>query len=106
MPNQQLSEVAVGETRDEITDYTTYKRLASSEKSQANKEMFEKLSAMEHSHYALWMKYCPPGTKEVGPKRGTVSLVLFLRRLLGASFAIKYLESREASTVARYESLK
>ena len=105
MSNQELSEVAVGEARDEMTDYTTYKRLASSEKNQANKEMFEKLSAMERRHYDLWMKYRPQGT-EIGPKKGTVYLVLLLRRIFGASFAIKFLEHREATTVGRSESLK
>jgi vacuolar iron transporter family protein len=106
MSSQQLSEVAVEEARNEITDYTTYKRLASSEKSQTNKEMFEKLSAMEEDHYKLWMRYCPKGTKAIGPKSATVSLVLFLRGIFGASFAIKFLERREKSTVAKYESLK
>ena len=105
MPKQELSEIAVGEARDEMTDYTTYKRLAGSETSEANKEMFGKLSEMEHRHYDLWMKYRPQGT-EIGPKKGTVYLVLFLRRIFGASFAIKYLEHREATTVGKYESLK
>jgi vacuolar iron transporter family protein len=105
MPEQQLSEIAVGEAKDEMTDYTTYRHLAASEKSQSNREMFEKLSAMEHKHYDLWMRYRPKGS-EVGPKRATVYLVLFLRRLFGASFAIKYLERREASTVGKYEALK
>ena len=106
MSTQQLSETAVEEAKNEMTDYTTYKRLATSEKEQSNREMFEKLSAMEHNHYQLWMRYCPKGTKEIGPKSATVSLVLFLRRLFGASFAIKFLERREKSTVAKYESLK
>jgi len=106
MSKQQLSEVAPAEARDEMTDYTTYKRLASSEKNQSNKEMFEKLSAMERNHYDLWMRYCPQGTKDMGPKSGTVYLVLFLRRIFGASFAIKFLERREKNTVGKYESLK
>ncbi len=105
MSKQELSEVAVGEARDEITDYTTYRRLAASEKSKANKEMFEKLSAMEHTHYELWKKYAPQDTKEIRPKGATVNLVLFLRRLFGASFAIKFLERREKSTVKKYEEL-
>jgi vacuolar iron transporter family protein len=104
MSSQELSEIAVSEARDEITDYTTYKRLASSEKSPSNREMFEKLSAMERRHYDLWMKYRPEGT-EIGPKKATVYLVLFLRRLFGASFAIKFLEKRESTTVKRYEAL-
>ena len=106
MSGKRLSKVAVGEARDEMTDYTTYKRLAASEKIQSNRDMFDKLSAMEHTHYKLWMKYAPQGTKEIGPKRGTVYLVLFLRLLFGASFAIKFLERRERSTVGKYEALK
>src|SRR5712692_7151765 len=105
MSKQELSKIAVGEAGDEMTDYTTYKRLASSEKSQSNKDMFEKLSAMEHKHYDLWMKYRPQGAK-VGPKKATVYFVLFLRRLFGASFAIKFLEHREMTTVKKYEALK
>jgi VIT1/CCC1 family predicted Fe2+/Mn2+ transporter len=105
MADQKLSEIAVGEARDEMTDYTTYKRLANSEKSQANREMFEKLSEMERRHYELWMRYRPSGT-EIGPKKATVYFVLLLRYLLGASFAIKFLEHRESSTVKKYESLK
>ena len=106
MSKQELSETAVEEAKNEMTDYATYKRLASSEKAQTNKDMFEKLSAMEQNHYELWKKYCPPDTKEIGPKRATVSLTLFLRRIFGASFAIKFLERREKSTVKKYEELK
>jgi vacuolar iron transporter family protein len=104
--SQQLSETAVEEARNEMTDYTTYQRLAGSEKNPANREMFKKLSAMEHDHYVLWKRYWPQGTQEMGPKSATVSLVLFLRSIFGASFAIKFLERREKSTVAKYESLK
>jgi vacuolar iron transporter family protein len=106
LSKQELSETAVDEAKNEMTDYTTYKKLANSEKAKTNKDMFEKLSAMEHNHYELWKKYCPPGTKEISPKRATVSVVLFLRRIFGASFAIKFLERREKSTVAKYEALK
>ena len=105
MPEEELSKIAAGEAKDEMTDYTTYKRLAASERSKSNREMFEKLSEMESGHYDLWMKYRPHGTK-IGPNKATVFLVLFLRRILGASFAIKFLERREASTVGKYESLK
>ena len=106
MVDQKLAEVALGEAREEATDYTTYKRLAGSEKDKANKEMFEKLTGMEQTHYQLWMRYLPPGTKEIGPKGRTVALTLLLRRVFGASFAIKFLERRERSTASKYESLK
>jgi vacuolar iron transporter family protein len=106
MPEEELSKIAVGEARDEMTDYTTYKRLAGSEKSGTNKEMFEKLSAMEHHHYELWMKYAGKDEKNTGPKKATVYLVLLLRRIFGASFAIKFLERREKTTVGKYEALK
>ena len=90
MAEKELSKIAAGEARDEMTDYTTYKRLAASERSKSNKEMFEKLSEMEHGHYDLWMRYRPQGAK-IGPNKWTVYLVLLLRRIFGASFAIKFL---------------
>jgi vacuolar iron transporter family protein len=108
MTASELSQTAVEEAKDEMTDYTTYKRLAATEKAQSNREMFGKLSEMEHRHYELWKRYLPEGTneKEIGPRKATVSLVLFLRHIFGASFAIKYLERREKSTAAKYEALK
>ena len=106
MSKRELSATALNEAKNEMTDYTTYKRLAGSEKSQLDRDMFEKLSAMERRHYDIWRRYLPKGTGDLGPKNGTVYLVLFLRRILGASFAIKFLERREAGTVAKYESLK
>ncbi|HUI01258.1 MAG TPA: VIT1/CCC1 family protein [Nitrososphaerales archaeon] len=106
MSSQDLAETALKEAKDEMTDYTTYKRLAASEKGKENKDMFEKLSSMERRHYDLWMRYLPKGTPAVGPSNRTVYLTLFLRRVFGASFAIKFLERREAKTVGKYESLK
>jgi len=106
LSNTELAKIAVEEAKDEMTDYTTYKRLSNSEKSQKNKEMFEKLSGMEHTHYELWKRYLPPGTNGPGPRRRTVTTVLLLRRIFGASFAIKFLERRERSTVGKYEALK
>ena len=106
MSNSELSKIALEEAKDEMTDYTTYLRLSKSEKTQSNKALFGKLSAMEHTHYELWKRYLPRGTKDPGPRRGTVALVILLRLAFGASFVIKFLERREKSTAAKYEALK
>ena len=60
---------------------------------------------MELRHYQFWKKYSlsKKGTK---PNWLKVYFVFFLRFIMGASFAIKYLEGQEASTIKKYEALK
>lgn len=106
MSNQELSAVAPREAKNEMTDFAVYSRLSRSERTPASRALFQKLSEMEHSHYELWKGYCPPGTGEIGPRRLTVFVVILLRTVFGPSFAIRFLELREKSTVATYEALK
>jgi VIT1/CCC1 family predicted Fe2+/Mn2+ transporter len=100
-----LSEVAADEGKDELTDYVIYKRLAQSPvvRNSKLKETYHHLSEIEYKHYELWNKYTDQ--RELKIIRPTVYLTLFLRWLLGASFAIKYLERREHATIAKYSAL-
>lgn len=102
-PPEDLVRIAPGEARDELTDFTVYQRLAGTTKGKS-KEVFAKLSAMEHTHYDFWRKFAPG--KEIHPKMRTIYFVLFMRRLLGDSFTIKFLEHRETSTVGKYETIR
>lgn len=99
-----LSEIAVEEARNEITDYTIYKELAKIEKEQRLHGIFARLAKMEYGHYEFWMKYCKDA--KISPNRTKVYFMIILRRLLGAAFVIKYLEGTEGSTIKEYESLK
>lgn len=90
-------------SRDEITDYTVYKKLAalSIEKNADFRLTLQSLAEMEHRHYEFWKKYVPGA--EIKPNTLTVYLSILLRILLGTTFASKYLERNETSVIARYK---
>jgi VIT1/CCC1 family predicted Fe2+/Mn2+ transporter len=73
-------------------------------KDSKTREVFSKLSAMEQRHYEFWKKYC--NGDKIRPNRLKMLFVLLLRWIIGASFAIKYLEGQETSTIRKYESLR
>ena len=90
-------------SRDEITDYTVYKKLAalSIEKNADFRLILQSLAEMELRHYEFWKKYVPGA--EIKPNTLTVYLSILLRVLLGTTFASKYLERNETSVIARYK---
>ncbi len=101
---KRLSEIALQEAKDEITDYTVYKRLSETETSPKLKKMFFDISKMENRHYNFWMGYVKG--KTVKPCFLKVNYVLLLRRLFGASFVVKYLEGSEAAAIRKYSALE
>jgi len=96
----------VEEGTDELIDHEIYLRLAKSalEKNPKFKETYQHLADIEYKHYELWKKYAP--NAEYKLSRITIYFVLLLRQVLGASFAIKYLERREHATIAKYKALE
>lgn len=105
MSSQALAKVAVGEAKDELTDYIIYQRLAQSrlERNPKTREVFLRLAGMEKTHYDFWQKFCPDQT--IKPSRIAIFFVLLMRQILGAAFIVKYLERRERDTVAKYQGL-
>jgi vacuolar iron transporter family protein len=102
-----LSEIAFKESKDELTDYEVYKRLAERQKKNpTSRQVLEKLSQTEYGHYKFWSKYCPDKISEIKVSSLLVNYVLFLRLLFGASFAVKYLERREHSTILKYKNIE
>jgi VIT1/CCC1 family predicted Fe2+/Mn2+ transporter len=99
-----LREIAEEECKDELTDYTAYNRLAARGKPQF-RETIQKISGMEMKHYNFWKKYIPDKAGKIKVSSFVVNYVLFLRFILGASFAIKYLEKKERSTIKKYDSI-
>jgi len=100
-----LQEVASESAKKEITDYTTYKRLStlSIERSAGFRGVMSDLAGMEQRHYEFWVKYVQGKTFK--PSMFTVYVTLFFRILLGTTFASKYLERGEKSTISRYEGV-
>jgi VIT1/CCC1 family predicted Fe2+/Mn2+ transporter len=88
----------------EYTDSALYERLAGTVKeSSPFAEVLTKLAATEHKHFEFWRRFVP-GER---PKLDRVKLywVLFLRRVLGLTFASRYLDRHESSVVKEYEAL-
>jgi vacuolar iron transporter family protein len=101
---RSLYEIALEESKDEITDYTVYKKLSNMEKNPKYKTIFSELTNVEYKHYNFWAKYIE--NKNVGPDLFKVYLVLILRYIFGGAFAIKYLEKHENLAIKKYEFIK
>jgi VIT1/CCC1 family predicted Fe2+/Mn2+ transporter len=100
-----LEDAAFESAEDEFTDYAVYKKLSQSgfEKNREFKRTLARLAKMEYNHYRFWSKYCPG--KRVGASTVKVNLIVFLRFLLGVTFAVKYLERGEARVIKKYKGL-
>ncbi len=92
------------ECKDELTDYTVYDRLANRGKP-VFREAFRKMAIMEMKHYEFWKKYCADKINEIKVSGLVVNYALFIRLILGSSFAIKYLEKKERDTIKKYDSI-
>lgn len=106
-----LQEVAKSATEDEYADYVLYHSLAvfhrklKREHAKKLAAIFEELSQTEHSHYEFWKKFSPiTSLPKVSPLK--VYGIRLIEMILGATFAIKFLQRHEKSTVERYRSIK
>jgi VIT1/CCC1 family predicted Fe2+/Mn2+ transporter len=104
LSSSELQEIAMMESRDELTDYRVYSQLAKVDKNGKAKEVFAKLSEMEKGHYEFWSKFIDG--KSIKPRLFKLYFVFFLRYIMGAAFAIKWLEGQESRTVKKYESYR
>ncbi len=98
-----LAELAKKECKDELTDHTVYKRLAESERKGDFKAVYTKLAETEYKHYSFWKKYTNDAS--ISPNGWTIFVVLFIRRIMGATFAARYLEKNEVSTIRKYRTM-
>lgn len=103
-PGPELSRVAKTRMSHEFTDSKLYERLSKTVSSTSPfAGVLMHLSATEYKHYEFWKKYAP----EEEPKVDKVKLywVLFLRRVLGLTFASRFLDRHESSVVKEYRAL-
>lgn len=88
---------------DEYADSMLYKKLAEQEKNPHNKEMLNKLSQQEYDHFVFWKKFTPNLVPSVN--RWFFIRFLLMRKLLGLTFTIKFLERHEGDVVKEYEKV-
>ncbi len=106
MASLTLEEVARDGSRDELTDYATYRRLSTLriEKNQQFREVLKQLADTEHGHYEFWIRYIP-GTN-IRINRFKVYLTVLIRILFGTTFASRFLERNENTVIKRYQTAK
>lgn len=85
--------------KNEITEYYIYRRLAKTVKKKKNADILKKIGEDEKKHYDVLKNITH---KEYAPKKLKIWIFLFLRRILGLTFAIKLMESGEDSAQDTY----
>ena len=105
-----LDTVAREGVKDEYGDYAIYKHLADSHKNKERPrrkklaEVFERLSETEYKHYEFWRKYSPNTETKVSKLK--LYGIIILEAILGATFAIKFLERHEKSSLKQYRTIE
>lgn len=88
---------------DEYADYLLYRELASTEKDPGNREALSKLAQQEYDHYLFWKKFLPSFEAVLNPF--FIFGFRLLRRVMGLTFTVKFLEGRERATVTEYQAV-
>ena len=100
-----LSDFAYLSAVDEYTDYVVYKKLSGLgfEKRHRFSGTLRRLAGMEYGHYRFWSRYCPE--RRIGVSNLKVYFIIFIRLILGVTFAVKFLERNEMSTIKKYKEV-
>lgn len=85
--------------RNEITESIVYERLASIEKDESNRKVLQQIALEEKAHYHVLKKYTG---KDIAPNPWRIAKYYWLARILGITFAIKLMESRESNVHHSY----
>ena len=93
----------IAKQRDELTESLVYEALADIEENPANKEVFLTLSHQERSHANILKKYT---NAEVKPDLFRVKRTALLSKILGITFTVKQMESKEEGAQEFYNNFK
>ncbi|WP_115717240.1 VIT1/CCC1 transporter family protein [Gallaecimonas mangrovi] len=101
--SEQIKAKALVQQQNEINDFAIYTLLARNTADVHNAKLLRKIAAEEKNHY----HFCQSITgKDCTPSRYLVMFYLLLIKLLGSTFAAKYMESREIDAEAFYLELE
>src|SRR5574344_394301 len=95
--------ILITKQRNELTESLVYEALADIEKNPANKEVFLTLSHQERSHANILKKYT---NAEVKPDLFRVKRTALLSKILGITFTVKQMESKEEGAQEFYNNFK
>lgn len=101
---RSLLQVAYENAKDELTDYVTYTKLSESEKKKniSFKRVLERSADKEYEHYTFWSAY---NSRKPSVSNLRIRLTKLLRRVLGITFTVRYLERNELRSVRKYREI-
>jgi VIT1/CCC1 family predicted Fe2+/Mn2+ transporter len=103
-PDSALAQIARVRMSDEFNDYTLYEKLSKTvDPNSTYAAALKQLSSTEHRHFEFWRKYVPD--EQPKPATAKIYWTLFLRRVLGLTFATRYLDRHESKVVKEYQGL-
>lgn len=88
--------------RCEITEHFIYKKLSNLIKDINNKDVLNRISNEELSHYKMWKRYT---NENVKPNKFRICKYVLISRLLGLTFGIKLMEKGEKKAQINYDQV-
>ena len=88
--------------KDEITEYSVYRRLSESFEDPHNKGVLERIAVDEMKHYEFWKKLT---RQEMKPNRWVQWRYFLISKIFGLTFGIKLMEKTESMAQVNYEKI-
>jgi len=101
--NSNLKEKILKAQQSEINDYFVYRKLSSILKNKKHSQILENISKEEISHYEFLKSLTH---QELKPHRIKIFLYIFIAKLLGLNFGLKFMEKAEDIAQDTYEKIK
>jgi VIT1/CCC1 family predicted Fe2+/Mn2+ transporter len=93
---------AQGFVTDEYFDWVVYNTLSDAEQDQQRKQWLKSLAETEYQHYRFWKAIAGVDAHTVN--RLAVKSLLFMRKLAGLVFTMKFLEMHEKNVIDQYRA--
>lgn len=102
MFEQEIEKEILIAQKDEITEYSVYRRLSESFDDPHNKGVLERIAADEMKHYDFWKKHT---RQEMKPNRWVQWKYFLISKIFGLTFGIKLMEKTESMAQVNYEKI-
>lgn len=103
MIDQRLKEKILKAQRNEISEHIIYRQLALKSKIKAQREVLEKISQEELSHYDFFKSI---SQEETSPDNFKIFIYVFISSVLGLNFGLRLMENGEGLAQDTYERIK
>jgi len=93
---------AIKQQQNELNDFFMYMELSKLQKDTKNRKILQDIALQEKEHYEFWKSITG---KELKPQKLLIMFYIFLAKIFGLSFVLKYLEKKEQKAQEFYKKL-